>query len=146
MTASAPAARSSVVWFLIFVIPLFLFTPDTVRRMSPRAAVRTGLASLRETLSGIRTQHSNIFRFLIAHMIYADGLAGLFAFGGLYASSIFDWGTTETLLFGVVVVFAAVPGAFLGGRLDDLLGSKRDHHRQHRPARPRLPCGAVDLR
>lgn len=120
--ASGPLA---IVWFVIFAIPLFLFTPDTPRLMSAGAAVRAGLASLRDTLAHIRSSHSNVFRYLVAHMIYADGLAGLFAFGGLYASSIFDWGTTETLLFGVVVVFAAVPGAFFGGRLDDLFGSKR---------------------
>ncbi|MCW5697482.1 MAG: MFS transporter [Bauldia sp.] len=113
----------TALWFVVFVIPMFLYVPDTPRLMPVRAAVRMGLATLRKTLTGLRGEY-NMLRFLIARMIYADGLAGLFAFGGVYAASTFDWGTTETLLFGVVVIVAAIPGAFLGGRLDDRLGSK----------------------
>lgn len=114
----------SALWYLIFVPPLFLFVPDTPRVMAARTAVRTGLHNLRETLRNIR-QHRNLVRYLIARMIYADGLVGLFAFGGVYATSTFDWGTTEFLLFGILVIMAAIPGAFIGGRLDDRLGSKR---------------------
>lgn len=119
--ASGPLAA---IWYVVFVIPLFLFVPDTPRLMSVRAAVRTGIQNLRETIRHIQN-YSNIVRYLIARMIYADGLVGLFAFGGVYATSTFDWGTTEFLLFGMLVVVAAVPGAFIGGRLDDRLGSKR---------------------
>lgn len=114
----------SALWYLIFVPPLFLFVPDTPRVMATRTAVRTGLHNLRETIRNIR-QHRNIVRYLIARMIYADGLVGLFAFGGVYATSTFDWGTTEFLLFGMLVIIAAIPGAYIGGRLDDRLGSKR---------------------
>lgn len=113
----------SALWYIVFVIPLFLFTPDTPRVMAARKAVRIGWQNLRETLRHIRN-HRQIVRYLIARMIYADGLAGLFAFGGVYATSTFDWGTTEFLLFGMLVIIAAIPGAFLGGRLDDRLGSK----------------------
>ena len=119
--ATGPLA---VLWYLAFVPFLFLFTPDAPRMMAAGAAVRTGLRAIRGTLTGIR-RHANAFRFLVAHMIYADGLAGLFAFGGVYATSTFGWGTTEFLLFGMIVVIAAVPGAFFGGRLDDRIGSKR---------------------
>lgn len=113
----------SIVWFLLFALPLFLFTPDAPRAMPIGKAIRAGLKSLRETLSTAR-RHANVFRFLIAHMIYADGLAGLFAVGAIYASGTFDWGSGEALIFGVIVVLAAVPGAFFGGKLDDRIGSK----------------------
>lgn len=113
----------TALWYLIFVPPLFLFVRDTPRLMPVRAAVRTGLANLRETLRHIR-RYRNIVRYLIARMIYADGLAGLFAFGGIYATSTFDWGTTEFLLFGMLVIIAAIPGAYLGGRIDDRIGPK----------------------
>jgi UMF1 family MFS transporter len=113
----------TAMWFVLFALPMFLFTPDAPRQMAMRDAVGVGLGSLRETLRHIR-RYRNIVRYLIARMIYADGLVGLFAFGGVYATSTFDWGTTEFLLFGMLVVTAAIPGAFFGGRLDDLLGSK----------------------
>ena len=114
----------SALWYLVFVPPLFLFVPDTPRVMATRTAIRTGIGNLRETLRNVR-HYRNIARYLIARMIYADGLVGLFAFGGVYATSTFDWGTTEFLLFGMLVIIAAIPGAFIGGRLDDRLGSKR---------------------
>lgn len=113
----------SIAWFLVFAPPLLLFTPDAPRMMAIGRAVRSGLASLRDTIAHAR-RHRTAFRFLVAHMIYADGLAGLFSVGAIYASGTFDWGTTEALVFGLIVVVAAVPGAFFGGRLDDRLGSK----------------------
>jgi len=110
-------------WYLLFVPPLFLFVRDTTRLMPVRAAVRTGLANLRQTLRNLR-HYRNIVRYLIARMIYADGLAGLFAFGGVYATSTFDWDTTEFLLFGMLVIIAAIPGAYIGGHIDDRIGPK----------------------
>jgi len=113
----------SIAWFLLFAPALLLFTPDAPKMMGIGRAVRSGLASLRDTIGNAR-RHRTVFRFLIAHMIYADGLAGLFSVGAIYASGTFDWGSGEALIFGLIVVVAAVPGAFFGGKLDDRLGSK----------------------
>jgi hypothetical protein len=41
--------------------------------------------------------------FLIAHMIYADGLVALFAFGGIYGTGVFGWTITEVGLFGILL-------------------------------------------
>ncbi len=113
----------SAIWYIVFVLPLFLFTPDAPRRMAVRPAVRHGLRELAATLRSVR-RYGNIFRFLIARMIYNDGLLGLFAFGGIYAVSIFDWTTTEVGMFGILLTITGTLGAFVGGRLDDRLGSK----------------------
>ncbi len=37
----------SALWFIVFVLPLFLFTPDEPVRMPVRAAIRHGLAHAR---------------------------------------------------------------------------------------------------
>ncbi len=113
----------SALWYLVFVLPLFLFTPDTPKRMAAGAAARKGLRELRNTLRSMR-RYGNVFRFLIARMIYNDGLLGLFAFGGIYATSVFDWTTTEVGMFGILLTITGTLGAFIGGRLDDRLGSK----------------------
>ena len=52
-------------------------------------------------------------------MLYADGLGAVFAFGGIYASTVFGWGATELGLFGLVLIVAGTFGAVLGGVLDD---------------------------
>ncbi|MFC5069894.1 MFS transporter [Flaviflagellibacter deserti] len=113
----------SALWYLIFVLPLFLFTPDLPKGLPISTAVHAGLANLRATILAVR-EHRNTLIYLIAHMIYADGLVGLFAFGGIYASGIFGWATTEIGAFGILLTITGAIGAFTGGRLDDRFGPR----------------------
>lgn len=119
--ASGPFAA---VWFLIFVLPLFVFTPDLAKTgLSLRAAIAGGLNSLRDSLRGLRTD-KNLARFLLANMIYADGLAALFAFAGIYAAGVFGWGSTQIGIFGILLTVTATLGAWLGGKADDAFGPR----------------------
>ena len=63
--------------------------------------------------------------FLLANMIYTDGLVSLFAFGGIYAAGTFGWHTIQIGTFGILLAIAGTFGAWLGGKLDDRLGPKR---------------------
>ncbi len=117
---------ASALWLIVFVIPMFLFTPDSpgTQRVALAAAARQGMISLLSTLRRLRV-HRNAFLYLIAFMLYNDGLAAIIGFGGVYASAIFGWTTTTLGIFGIILTVFAIPGALLGGRLDDKLGSKR---------------------
>lgn len=127
-----PAAREgdrasgplSALWFVVFVLPMFLFTPDAPARMPIAAAVRHGLAELRDTLGHLQ-RHRNTALFLVANMIYADGLVALFAFGGIYAAGTFGWGTIAIGVFGILLTVTGTAGALAGGWLDDRFGPKR---------------------
>lgn len=115
----------SAIWYLIFVLPLFFFTPDGERTDVPLSrAIGEGLTSLRQTLRHIRS-YGNVVRFLIARMIYNDALGAIFAFGGIYAATIFGWGSLELGVSGLIMLVFAGIGAMAGGALDDRLGSKR---------------------
>ena len=118
--ATGPLAA---IWFVVFVLPLFLYTPDHPGRLRVRAAVREGLATLARTLRSL-PRHRDVALFLAANMIYADGLIALFSFGGIYAAGTFGWGTIEIGVFGILLTVTATIGAFAGGRLDDRIGSK----------------------
>jgi UMF1 family MFS transporter len=113
----------SAVWYVIFVIPLFLFTPDIRRRLGLGAATRAGLRDLRATLLSMR-EHANAARYLAANMIYTDGLIALTAFGGIYAAGTFGWSSVELGLFGILLTITGTIGCLVGGRLDDTLGPK----------------------
>jgi UMF1 family MFS transporter len=87
------------------------------------SAVRSSLRRLSATLAEARQQPS-LMRFLLANMVYQDGLVALFAFGGIYGAGVFGWGTDALGIFGVLLTLAGVMGAVAGGVLDDRLGAK----------------------
>ncbi len=117
------AGPLAAIWFVVFVLPLFVFTPDLPRRRSLRDAVGHGLATITETLRRL-PQHRDLGRFLLANMIYADGLVALFAFGGIYAAGTFGWGTIQIGIYGILLTITGTLGAWLGGKLDDRIGPK----------------------
>ena len=82
------------------------------------------MTELKQTLGELPKQKS-LATFLLANMIYTDGLVSLFAFGGIYAAGTFGWHTIQIGTFGIVAAIAGVFGAWLGGRLDDRIGPKR---------------------
>src|SRR3984885_3342269 len=112
------------IWFIIFVLPMFLLTPDYPVRRPVRAALREGLIELKQTLRELPQQKS-MAAFLLANMIYTDGLVSLFAFGGIYAAGTFGWDTIQIGSFGIILAIAGTLGAWLGGQLDDRIGPKR---------------------
>ncbi|WNV07337.1 MFS transporter [Tardiphaga sp. 709] len=118
------SAPLSGLWFVVFVLPMFLLTPDFPAKVSARSAVREGLADLKHTLAEL-PKHRSMMAFLIANMIYTDGLVSLFAFGGIYAAGTFGWNTIQIGTFGIILAIAGTFGAFIGGKLDDAFGPKR---------------------
>lgn len=112
------------VWFLLFVLPMFLFTPDIKAKRPVAAAVSEGIAELKQTLAKLPA-NKVLLTFLIANMIYMDGLVSLFAFGGIYAASTFGWHTIQIGAFGLILAFTGTLGAWLGGKLDDRIGPKK---------------------
>lgn len=125
--AEAEGDRASgpltALWFAVFVLPLLLFTPDIKRGLPFSAAIGAGLASLKATFADIRGR-ANVFRFLIANMIYMDGLIALFAFGGIYAAGVFGWTTIEIGIFGILLTITGTFGSLVGGWADDRFGSR----------------------
>ncbi|MEM7255023.1 MAG: MFS transporter [Pseudomonadota bacterium] len=113
------------VWFLVFSIPMFLMTPDRPSTgKSIGESIRSGIGELIDTLRNVR-QHSNIAKFLLARMIYNDGLTTVFAFGGIYAAGTFGMTLAEVIQFGIAINVTAGIGAIAFAWIDDWLGAKR---------------------
>ena len=113
----------AAVWFLLFVLPFFLFVPDKPRAPAPGHEAMSPLAELGDTLRSLPAQPS-ILLFLVARMLYSDGLSAIFTFGGIYGAFIFGWGPLELGIFGIILTLTGALGALAGGYLDDALGSK----------------------
>jgi UMF1 family MFS transporter len=111
-------------WLAIFALPLFLFCPDRPRAARSLAdAVGQELTSLRERVARV-ARDRNLLRFLLAAMLYTDGLNTLFAFGGLYAAGTFGMSLEQVLQFGIVLNLTAGLGAVAFADLDDRLGAR----------------------
>lgn len=111
-------------WYALFALPLFIFTPDrTSTGRSLKQAAREGLGTLRKTIRNIRN-YGQILRFLIARMIYSDGLVTLFAVGGIYAAGTFGMDFGEVIQFGIALNVTAGLGALAFSWADDRFGAK----------------------
>ncbi len=112
-------------WFAAFAWPLFVFTPDRPKRPGGvRDALVLGFRQLRALLPELRARPT-VVRFLLAQMLYADGLTTLFAFGGVYAAGTFGMSLPQVAAFGVLLNITAGLGAFAFGWVDDWIGSRR---------------------
>lgn len=111
-------------WAILFSLPIFLYTPEArLERRPIGEAVGAGLRQLWMTLREVRN-YREIVKFLVARMLFMDGINTLFIFGGVYAVGTFGMAVEEVLLFGIVLNVTAGLGAFVFGWMDDRLGAK----------------------
>jgi UMF1 family MFS transporter len=114
----------SALWYLVFIMPMMLFTPDSGKGKPLGIAVREGIAELAETIREAR-KRAGIFRFLVARMIYQDGVNALLALGGTFAAVMFGWSITEIGIYGIILNVVAIIGCLIASRADTAFGSKR---------------------
>ncbi|KWT70970.1 membrane protein [Hyphomicrobium sulfonivorans] len=111
----------SAVWYLVFMIPFFLFVPDIKQKRVHDG--RPATAELWDTVRALPQNRDMLF-FLAARMIYTDGLTAIFTFGGIYGASVFGWGPLELGIFGIILTLIGAFGALIGGVLDDHISAK----------------------
>jgi UMF1 family MFS transporter len=115
------------VYYAIAVIPTFLLLRD---RSTPQPLpagenyLTVGFRQLRHTLAHVR-QYGELFKLLIAFLVYNDGVVTVIYFAALYASVTigFTAGEITVMFIGLNVVAAA--GAFAFGWVADRVGQKR---------------------
>jgi UMF1 family MFS transporter len=111
-------------WYLLFSWPLFAWVPESGKGKRPplTQAFREAFASLRG-LPALFRRDPPLGWFLLARMVYIDGLNTLFAFGGIYAAGTFNMSFDQIIMFGIALNVTAGLGAFAFGWVDDRLGS-----------------------
>ena len=114
----------SAIWYAVFIIPLFLFTPDIKKNdVTVINSIKIGLTNFINTFKEAR-KYKNIFTFLITRMFYQDALNALFVVGGVYASLVVGMSLTQVLILGIILNVLSGPSSIYGGYLNDLIGSK----------------------
>lgn len=110
-------------WFLVFSLPFLVFTPDPRSGTASATPVKDGLRALRQTAREVG-QYESAATFLIARMLYQDGLGGLFALAGIYGIQLFGWRTVDSGLFGIILIMCAMVGAALASVIEARIGAK----------------------
>jgi len=110
-------------WYLVFALPLFLFVPER-RSGALRLDVSGTFRELGHTIKAIG-RYREIIKFLLARLVFNDGLVTVFAFGGIYAQGTFGMTISEVIVFGIALNLASGLGAFVFGFLDDRIGGKK---------------------
>ncbi len=113
------------VWFGIFSLPLIFILKTKPKEIHTKSNfnILSGMNELVHTFKEIRN-YKQVLKFLLARMIYNDGLVTIFAFGGIYAAGTFGFSFQEIMIFGIVLNVTAGLGAFIFGFLDDKIGGK----------------------
>lgn len=119
--ATAPLVA---IWFTVFALPLFFLVKEDGGGVPLSTAIRGGLGQLIATFRNAR-KHGNTLRFLIAAMIYSDGVHTVFALGGVYAAAVFGMELADVIVLGIALNVTAGLGAFAFAWVDDRIGSKR---------------------
>ncbi|EYD74859.1 membrane protein [Rubellimicrobium mesophilum DSM 19309] len=110
------------IWYVLATIPFFLWVrdlPAPTHRPSPGEVWRDLKAALRDT-----ARRPSLLSFLVASMLYRDGLGALYSFGGIYATLVLGWSVIQIGVFGIVAAIAAAIITWAGGIVDQRLGPK----------------------
>lgn len=118
-------AAGCAVWTVIFALPLFFNVPEApASATTPRVGLLHSYVVLVQDIAKLYRTARPAFWFLIASAVYRDGLAGIFAFGGVLAAVAFGFSPDMVIVFGIAANLVAGVSTILGGRADDRFGAR----------------------
>ncbi len=119
---------SVAVWWLLFSLPVMRRVPEPPRAVQPdetpsAGAVKGAFSRLVQTFHELRG-YKNAFLFLLAFLLYNDGIATIQKMAAPYATEI---GIPQSVTIGAILMvqFVGIPFAFGFGALASRLGAKR---------------------
>lgn len=116
-------ALVAAAWFAVFALPLVVAGPRESLTGEPFGqTVRLGLADLWQTVKELPADRP-VLIYLVAHMVYIDGVNTLFVFGPLIAVGEYGFPEDGVMLLGITIYVMAGLGSFGLGWLDDRIGA-----------------------
>ena len=118
---------SVAIWWAVFAIPLFVRIPEppaaTARFAPGENVVTVSFRRLWTTLKDVH-RYRELFKFLIAFLIYNDGIGTVIGVAAIYGAEL-GFGSIELILAVLLVQFVGIPFSLIFGRLP----SKADRRR-----------------
>jgi MFS transporter, UMF1 family len=112
-------------FFAVFSLPAFLFLPQ-----DPNTGTKILISAIdgfRHTLGQLKEMwlNKNQRRFLIAYLIYEDGVNTVIVFSSIFAATTLDFKSEELIYVYLIVQATALAGVFLMARFIDYWGPKK---------------------
>lgn len=112
-------------WFAVFAIPMFVAVRDPARGVrTPAVSVTESYRILGRDLRRLWRSERTAVWFLGASALYRDGLAAIFTFGAILATSVYGLSPSDVLVFGIAANVVAALGAVTAGIVEDRVGPK----------------------
>ena len=110
---------SVAIWWAVFSIPIFRQVPEpqvASKKLEPGESIwRVGFTQIGATLRNIR-EFRELFRYLIAFLIYNDGIGIVISVAAIYGAEL-GFGSTELILAILLVQFVGIPYSLVFGNL-----------------------------
>jgi MFS transporter, UMF1 family len=117
----------TAIYYAIAVIPTFLWLRErSVAQHLPagQSYLTVGFRQLKKTLSHIR-HYRELFKLLIAFLVYNDGVVTVIYFAALYATTTIGFTADDLVIMFIALNVVAAAGAFGFGLVADRIGQKR---------------------
>ncbi|MDO7883067.1 MFS transporter [Salinibacterium soli] len=120
-------AVGAAVWTVVFSLPLAFNVPEAPATGAAAGRVNffASYVVLVKDIGRLFRESRPTFWFLVSSAVYRDGLAAMFAYGGILAAVGFGFSDNEVILFGVAANIVAGISTIFAGRADDFFGPKR---------------------
>ena len=107
-------------WYLIFSIPFLLSLKKKINSKIELSS--DNIKKIKDLIwnNGL----NNLGKFLIARMLYADGLNAIIVMGGIFAVGVFNLEIKDLLILSILMNVTAFIGAIVGGYANDKFSSK----------------------
>ena len=107
-------------WYLIFSMPFLLSLKNGMK-----SKINGSINIIQKIKNLVWDKRlNNLGKFLLARMLYADGLNAIIVMGGIFAVGVFNLEIKDLLLLSILMNITAFIGAIIGGYANDKFTSK----------------------
>ncbi|MGD2105247.1 MAG: MFS transporter [Anaerolineae bacterium] len=116
----------TALYFAVFATPLFVWLRERAQHqpMPERESyIGVALKRLQRTFGTVR-QHREFIKFIIAFLVYNDGVLMTINFAAIFGAVMFGLEQQMLLVFMIIVQVTSVVGAYFSGILTEHIGNK----------------------
>jgi UMF1 family MFS transporter len=115
----------TAIFYAVFTIPAFLLIKETHRpqKRDGKSLFTVALDRLKTTIRSVKN-YTEFLKFMLAVLIYNDGIIAALDFAAIIGSVVFGVTSTELVIFVIIIQITNVAGAFFYGNLGEKIGYK----------------------